>query len=440
MLLFNKFDFIRVMSRLLDRLNNNLVEHHLRTAFLVEQLGRRLDLRPDELQRAVLGAMLHDLGLIPLRLTPDDLLFEMDMDSHTRTGWLLLRTCPELAEESWLVRYHHSDWVDITHLPRERRRAGELANLIRMADYLDIAARTRQSPRRLRIDLKSLAGLIFGPDQVEAARELLFTPDFFPSLSQAAGHLALPATAELALDEDEALSFAFLFSKIVDSRSPFKAMHSVTVACLGLMLHQMAGGREKDVQSIYMAGLLHDLGLLGVPLEPLEKKGSLNSDEFSQVSGHAALTYQALSSLPGFHRLAAWAAFHHERIDGGGYPRGLAGDRLPLESRIIAVADVLAALTEQRPHRRALPAPEALKVLESLARTRSLDGGLVELVRDNLSHLNLLRHDTYRENRPFFQGLVSEFHLVAPNCLSSAWQQVLDSPGPFAREAAAGPA
>jgi HD-GYP domain-containing protein (c-di-GMP phosphodiesterase class II) len=425
---------------MLDRLNSHLVDHHLRTAFLVDQLSRRLDLEPREHQLAVLSALIHDLGLVPLGLKPDDLLFERDHKPHSQTGWLLMRTCPSLAEESWLVRYHHSDWAALRHLPRESRRAGELGNLIRLADYLDISARTGQGPRELRTALKSLSGDIFKPDQAEAAQDLLFTPDLFPSLSQAARHLTLPATIELALSEDEALAFAFLFSKIADSRSPYTTVHSVMTAGLGLMLHQMAGGRANDAPSIYMAWLLHDVGMLGVPLEPLEKQGSLNHEEFVRVSEHAALTYQALSSLPGFYRVAVWAAYHHERIDGGGYPLGLTGRGLPLESKIIAVADVLAALTQPRPHRRALPAREALTVLKSLAKSRALDPDLVKLVQNNLSYFSVLQRNTHKTNQPFFQSLVKEFLIFAPDRLSMAWEQVLNGPGPVSPAGAPDPA
>jgi len=416
---------------LLDRLNDRLADHHLRTAFLVDQLGRRLNLRPKDHQLAVSSALLHDLGLTPLGLRADDLLREEDFDLHSQTGWLMLQTCPRLAEESWLVRYHHTDWSAVRLLPRERRRAGELANLIRLADYLDISARIRPEPRAVRTALKGLANDIFGPDQVEAARDLLFTPRLFPDLSQAARELTLSATAELALDEDEALTFAFMFSKIVDSRSPFAAMHSVMTACLGLLLHQMAGGRTEDTQAIYMAGLLHDVGMLGVPQGPIEKRGALSREEQARVSEHPALTYEILAGLPGFNRVAVWASCHHERLDGGGYPRGLKGGALPLESRVIAVADVLAALTEHRPHRRALSAREALKVLAGLVKSRALDGDLVEFIHHNINYFSMLQHDTYHDNRPFFKGLINEMSIAARDRLSRAWRNILDCPYPL---------
>lgn len=420
MLLYNKFDLIRAISQVLDLLNATLVGHHLRTAFLADQLGRRLALKPKDNHLVVLSAMLHDLGVVPLGLKPDDLLFEKDMDSHSRAGWLLLRTCPQLLEESWLVRYHHFSWTAVQHLPERSRRLGELANLIHLADYLDISIRTGLSPRQLRGALKDQAGRIFSPDYVEAARDLLFTPDLFQNLSEAARYLALPPTADLALTEDDSMAFAHLFARIIDSRSRFTALHSITVASLGLLLHQLAGGREEDVQPMYLAGLLHDVGKLGVPLELIEKEDRLTPSEFDQVSQHAELSYQTLSSLPSFQRVAVWGACHHERLDGSGYPRGLMADNLPLESRIVAVADVLAALTEQRPYRPALPARQALGVLESMAQSGLLDGELVGIIHENLSMFSLLRRDVHDENQVFLQKLASDLDLFAQNRVSTA--------------------
>lgn len=203
------------------------------------------------------------------------------------------------------------------------------------------------------------------------------------------------------------------------------------MAGLGLLLHQLSGGREDDAQPMYLAGLLHDVGKLGVPLELIEKEGGLTQSEFARVSEHAELSYKALSGLPTFQRVAVWAAFHHERLDGSGYPRGLTGRELPLESRIVAVSDVLAALTEQRPYRRALPAREALKVLESMARSRALDSDLVSIVNHNLPFFNSLRHDINEGNQAFLHSLANDAQIAFRSRGSSARRPTLGYAAPL---------
>lgn len=177
---------------------------------------------------------------------------------------------------------------------------------------------------------------------------------------------------------------------------------------------------------MYLAGLLHDVGKLGVPLELIEKEGRLTQSEFIRVSKHAELSYKTLSSLPAFQRVAVWAAFHHERLDGSGYPRGLTARDLPPESRIVAVSDVLAALTEHRPYRQALPAWEALEVLESMARSRALDSDLAGIVGQNLPFFNSLRHDVYKGNQAFLQSLANDEHIAAVwRRGSTMWEQTM---------------
>lgn len=430
MLMFNKFDLIKVVSQVVDLVNTTLSDHHLRTGFLADQICRRLDLKRPEHHLVVLSAMLHDLGVVPLGLKADDLLFETDMEAHSRAGWMFLRFCPQLREEARLVRYHHLSWTEVRNLPEAHRRAGELANIIHLADFMDISSRGLVSPRRLRVTLKGLAGRIFSGEYVEVARDLLFTPDLFPGLGEAARRLSLPATEDLALTEADSTAFAHLFSKLIDSRSPFTAMHSTVVASLSLLLHHLAGGREEDVQSMYLAGLLHDVGKLAVPLELIEKPGPLTEIEFAKVSEHARLSYQTLSSLPGFHRVAVWGACHHERLDGSGYPEGLTAKDLPMESRMVAVADVLGALTENRPYRAGLSPRAALSVLDTMAKSRALDGDLVGLVGQNLCHFAALRRDVHNENRTFLRTLVKDLRVSADNRHSAAWREVLGQPAP----------
>ena len=431
MLLFNKFDLIRAISQVLDMVNTTLLAHHLRTAYLADQLCRRLDLERREHNRVVLSAMLHDLGIVPLGLKADDLLFERDLDIHSRAGWMMLRSCPQLQEEAWLIRYHHLSWQTIVNLPERRRRSGTLANIVSLADYLDISSRTQASPRSLRSELKAMAGRLYKPEYVEAARDLLFTPNLLPSLGEASRHLVLPPTEDLAMSEADTTAFAHLFSRLIDSRSPFTALHSAVVGSLSVLLYRLAKGREKETQPIYLAGLLHDVGKLGVPLELIEKNGPLSADEFSQVSEHARLSYQTLLAVPGFQKVAFWGGCHHERLNGSGYPWGLTKNDIQLEARIIAVADVLTALLENRPYRPGLPAREALDILRAMAKSQDLDSDLVWIVHRNLSQFNDLRFHTHQENRAFLQGLASDIRASVKGKRSRVWQQVLNNSLPL---------
>jgi HD-GYP domain-containing protein (c-di-GMP phosphodiesterase class II) len=111
------------------------------------------------------------------------------------------------------------------------------------------------------------------------------------------------------------------------------------------------------------AALLHDVGKLGISNSILDKAGKLDGEEWAAMQQHAAYTEAILSGISAFEELARVAGAHHERLDGKGYPRGLRGDEICLETRIITTADIFDALTAERPYRAAMPVRQALAIM-----------------------------------------------------------------------------
>ena len=421
MILFNKFELIRAFAQVLDLVNITLASHHQRTAFIADQLCRRLSLKRSEHQRTVLAAMLHDIGVVPLGIRADDLMFERDMDIHSQAGWMFMHTCPMLREESRLIRFHHYDWADILNLPEGHRQSGKLANIIHLADHVDIAARTGIGVDDLSDELAGQAGLIFSSAAVDAAREFLTTPDLFSTLGSMSMELTLTDDADLELTMEDLTAFARLFAQLIDSRSPFTATHSTGVAHLTSLLYFLSGGDNNESESIFLAGLLHDIGKLGIPLNLIEKPGSLTEQEMSKVREHARISYNVLSDLPGFHRIALWGGLHHERMDGTGYPFGLSGHGIPLESRFTAVADVLTALTEDRPYRQGLKDDDAIKIMHKMVKSGELDGDVVAMVKRHLKDFSSLRRRVQYSTSEFARNLARKIKLEAGSCLPAVW-------------------
>ena len=120
---------------------------------------------------------------------------------------------------------------------------------------------------------------------------------------------------------------------------------------------------------LYLAALLHDIGKLGVSNTILDKPGKLDADEWAAMQMHAADTQTILSRIAAFGDLAPIAGAHHERLDGKGYPHGLKGDQIALETRIITTADIFDALTADRPYRAAMPVTKALAIMTDMVGT-----------------------------------------------------------------------
>jgi HD-GYP domain-containing protein (c-di-GMP phosphodiesterase class II) len=159
------------------------------------------------------------------------------------------------------------------------------------------------------------------------------------------------------------------FADIIDAKSPYTNRHSRGVAEISRHIGRTLGCPRHDVSVLYRAGLLHDIGKLGISNRILDKPGALTDAEMAEVRLHPRYSMEILSHVAAFSEAAPAAAQHHERLDGSGYPWALTGPQLSLTSRIVAVADVFEALTADRPHRPGMPASRALTLIGEEAGT-----------------------------------------------------------------------
>jgi putative nucleotidyltransferase with HDIG domain len=143
--------------------------------------------------------------------------------------------------------------------------------------------------------------------------------------------------------------------QILDARDPYVAGHSAQVAHYAAAIATELGMSSERVELVYHAGLLHDLGKIALPEHILNKPSKLTLLEFEQMKRHPEIGAELLSSSPALHHIAPLIRHHHERWDGHGYPDQLAGEAIPLESRILAVCDTVEAMASDRPYRRAEP-------------------------------------------------------------------------------------
>jgi putative nucleotidyltransferase with HDIG domain len=156
----------------------------------------------------------------------------------------------------------------------------------------------------------------------------------------------------------------------VDAKDTYTCGHSERVAILSRRLAQEIGLPERDVERIYMAGILHDVGKIGVPEAVLHKTGKLTAEEFEQMKKHPQIGARILSDLKQLEDVIPGVLHHHERFDGKGYPANLSGNGIPLMGRIICVADCFDAMTSNRTYRRALPLEVALIEVRRCAGTQ----------------------------------------------------------------------
>lgn len=149
----------------------------------------------------------------------------------------------------------------------------------------------------------------------------------------------------------------------IEAKDEYLRGHSERVAMFGYLLAQELNLGEAVMDRIYLSGLLHDIGKIGVPDSTLHKPGALTHEEFERIKKIPEIGWQMLQGLGPLQEVLAGVLYHHERVDGGGYPDGLVGEEIPIDGRILAVADAYDAMTSRRSYRQGLTQEQAEQVL-----------------------------------------------------------------------------
>jgi HD-GYP domain-containing protein (c-di-GMP phosphodiesterase class II) len=217
------------------------------------------------------------------------------------------------------------------------------------------------------------SGTWFDPQLAAAFERIASRAHFWdmlrsPKLQQAIFALE-PAQHSSLVDEDYLDDIAAAFAQVVDSKSPYTSGHSERVTVFANLIAEQMSFSAEQRRWLKRASLLHDIGKLGVSNSVLDKPGKLDPDEWREMQKHAAYTETILSRIAAFDEIAAIAGAHHERLDGKGYPRGLIGNQIALETRIITTADIFDALTAERPYRAAMPISSALAIMSDMVGT-----------------------------------------------------------------------
>lgn len=381
-------DLVLILAEVTDLVSRELRSHNLETAYIAGELAAESGLNRWQTTEVVIAAALHDIGALSLKDKLAVLEFEMKSpQAHSEMGYRLMKTFPPFTEPADLVRFHHVPWDHGKGLNFQDRRVPPGSHILNLADRISVLMKGRANildgAEAINAAIAERSGSVFQPELVEAFLRLSAKPAFWLNAVAPENELAayrdelMPA---LSAGSSEMYALTKMMSHIIDFRNPGMVAHSAGVAAAGRELAWLSGCSEHYCRMVELAGYLHDLGKLSVPAEILEKK-SLTSGEMNLIRAHPFQTRRTLLRLPPLAEIGRWAGDHHERLDGSGYPFRLTGKDLPAGSRIIAVADVFAAIREPRPYQRTMDLQTALCTVERLADGGKLDRGVTELLK-----------------------------------------------------------
>lgn len=385
------------LSEALGLVGGKIVNHGKRVALLSLNIAEHLDLSKSDKDVLFTAALLHDAGVS--RMSLHEKLKILDWpgaQDHCDRGAELLTAYPHPSDISGIVKRHHTKWTQLESADVPERTA-LMANLVFLADRIDVLIDWDQdlilNRDRIKKSINDLNGVFFNPDAVKVFNKICQMEAFWLSLYPRHLNRALERfkpERSLYINLNDLENAATIFARIVDGKTPFTVDHSEGVAKLCRFLAQKAGLDELTSKKLKIAGLFHDLGKLAVPEKILEKPAPLTPVEFEIIKRHPFETHYLLSGLPELADISEWAAFHHEKMDGSGYPFHLTGEHFSLPHIIVMVSDMVQALIQDRPHRPRLARTQVLDILEHMTSQNVVFEPVIGIMKDHYESIEEL--------------------------------------------------
>ncbi len=407
----NMHDLIQAFAGALNLTIPDVQDHHQRVAYIAYRLAEAMELPDKDRHNIIYGAIMHDVGSVAeegdLALTD----VERRVLKVAKAGSRILEGFPAFRHISETVLNSQARWDKLSS--RQRTVGGPLlyGQVIKLADHVSLML-DGDGPILDRLEkVKSVLHCaekgVYRPDVLDAFDrisakayiwlDIYYRPDHFLDF--------IPENRDVSLEET--MMFTRFVSQLIDFRSPFTAMHSAGVAASAEKLARLIGMSDDECRMMLIAGYLHDLGKLKIPASILEKPGKLTDSEFNTVKEHAYYTHVLLKDIEGFAQICDWASFHHEKLDGSGYPFALTAGEIPIGSRIMAVADIFSAITEERPYRKGMEKAAAVEVLRGSARSGAISGIVTDLLLDNYAAIDEARAAASEEAGKRYFGSIS---------------------------------
>ncbi|EGR1578856.1 HD-GYP domain-containing protein [Vibrio parahaemolyticus] len=389
------------VARALDYVGVDDTHHSHRVAYIAYQCALALNWDLKKAEFCYFAGMIHDCGVSETqehKMLLDELI-PQDAKAHCLRGYQTLKQCRLLSQFAVPVLYHHTHWDELQHLDLPEFEK-DVAALLYLSDRLDFM-RARYV-MNCHCDIVTLheeliaecvlanAGTLFNPVMCEAMVKLIMTDGFwFAMESENIETIGLNFKSIDWLQKQLTIwdmnSLGLFLARIVDAKSPFTYQHSQKVAELSRYLAGKLGLDEHDQEMLFIAGLVHDIGKLKTPDEILHKEGALSKQEYTRIKRHTIDTQLALHKVFPNAKIAEWASNHHERLDGSGYPYHKTAEELDIPSRIIAVADVFQALSQDRPYRGRMSQTQIAKIMDDLIEQNKLCAHVYEVLEQNMT-------------------------------------------------------
>ena len=406
--LTNMRDLARCFGRAMNLVSPKIPNHHQQVAYLSWRIAGEMGYSEDERKMIIFGALMHDIGsvILPERENNE----EYSLKEMGQAGMGFIGDIPRLKYIKSMLEECQVPYDERPSFP-EMSLGAVFAEIVDLSDkvsgMIDPNGAALNQAEDICDTISDFAGEEIHPEVIEAFLrvskkefvwlELLHQPEVYLE--------AISDRTEVTMDE--LIELAKFMSRIIDFRSQYTAMHSSGVAASAVRLAEILGMSEDECKMIMIAGYIHDIGKLKVPKRILEKKEKLTDEEFNVVKEYAYYTQLLLKDIEGFGQIGRWAALHHEKLNGFGYPFGLKADDIPMGARIIAVADIFSAVAEIRSYRDGMSKEQVIFALREYVESSALSKYIVDLMIANYEDIYQKREmEAGKEGARYFAAVV----------------------------------
>lgn len=383
-------DLINIARRAFNLVDPRLIGHGARVSYIVFQmLAEAGTYTPLEVRNLLILSALHDIGAYKTEEIDRMVEFETrEVWNHSIYGYLFFHYFTPFKELDSVILYHHMPWHRLRRMddvPEKLKEASQIINLADRADiYFGTSGYTGGYQRFVEF-LRRQEGLTYSPKVVGLFKNL--GPEILGRLAAQGQEYCLPENVleqfdrtmeEVPFSEEERDALLKMLTYVIDFRSSHTVTHTITTTVISQELADRILEHSDDVNDVICGAMLHDLGKIGIPVEILEYPGKLSPQAMTVMRTHVDLTEHILGDNVS-EKVKQIALRHHEKLDGTGYPKGLNGKDLDAPQRIVAVADIISALTGTRSYKDSFPKEKTISILEDMAGNGLVDPEIVSM-------------------------------------------------------------
>lgn len=403
---------IGLLRRAYNHVDIRLMDHGIRVAYIVSRLLRqRTEANSARVRNICFLSALHDVGAYKTEEIDRIVQFETeDIRRHSVYGYLFVKNFTPLSELAHAVLHHHTPWNVLKELDDISEDNKSIAQLIYIADRLDIWLNMEGRPYSEFLSVISAGrGSRYKPELADLMMRERFSA--FSAEEAECDPVFNRMQSEITFTHEEVRSYLGMVIFSIDFRSRHTVTHTMTTASISNELAQYLGVGPEERNQIIVGAMLHDIGKIGIPAEILEYPGRLAPRDMEIMRSHVDITEEILGrDIP--KPIRRIALRHHEKLDGSGYPHGLTAEDLTTGERIVALADIVSALAGTRSYKGAYSKEQIITIISRMRDNGLIDAGLVNCM---ITHYDTIMSRTLAQCQPvmdIYENLQAEYSLL----------------------------